>query len=200
MQQDSLRCHINIARLSVFGGVILAAFVSLTGQSDSLIAQPLIGLIVSLLLLGLSFSFQFNILLRLTLAFLVGTLVNQAMLNSFELTIGDISVALFWHLPILTLFFIGFYAVIGKNLKQATEMLRNYLIAGIVACLHMIILFILLSRTFGFGYENSLQIFVNLIVFSVFLSGLVVVLTDKIFFRGLSIILGIYFLAIILVN
>lgn len=200
MQQDSLKNHINIARFTVFGGAILAGFVSLTGQGDSLVLQPLIGLMISLLLLGLSFSFQFNILLRLTLTFLTGILVNQAMMNSFELTIGSFNVALFWHFPVLALFFVGFYAFFGKKLNQLTEMFQNYLIAGAVVSLHMIILFVLLRQTFGFGYENSLQVFVNLIVFSVFLAGLVVVIADKVIFRGMTFILGCYFLAIILIK
>lgn len=200
MQHDSIRCHINAARFFVACGIILAAFVSLTGQSDSLISQPLIGLIVSLLLFGLSFPFQLNILLRLTLAFLVGILVNQAMLNSFKLPVGNFSVTLFWHLPVLVLFFAGFYLRFTKNFKRVTESLSNYLIAGVVVGLHMIVLFVMLNCTFGFGYENSLQIFVNLIVFSALLSGLVVLSIDKVVFRFFSFILGFYFFAIFFVK
>lgn len=200
MQRDSIKSHY-IAISTVFGGAVLAVCVSLLGQSDSLVLHPLIGLVILILLFGLSFSFQrINIHLRLSLAFLLGTLVNQVMLNSFDLTLGRLNATLFWHLPVLTLFFVGFYAFSRKNIDQVTEMLGNYLIAGAVICLHMIILFFMLRRTFGFGYENSMQVFVNYIVFCVFLAGLVAVIADKVIFRGIAFILGCYFLALILIK
>lgn len=200
MQQNSIKRHIYIARGTVFFGAILAAFVSLTGQGDLLVLQPLIGLLITSLLLGLHFLFKSNILLRLVLAFFAGILVNQAMLNSFELTVNHLNVTLYWHFPVLLLFFAGFYAFFGKNLSQFNEMSGYYLIAGVLVSLHMVILFVLLTRTFGLGYENSLQVLANIVIFSIFFIGLIVLLAEKVIFMGLSIIMVCYFLAIMLVK
>ena len=123
-------------------------------------------------LLNFKKSQKIVLLQKITLLYLIGVLFNELSLQFMQVPLGPRSITVPLSLIILVPLTIGFALkkINRLNLVDTYDLLPSWIVLFAVIIVHMAILFLLLKRFYGYGFEHNFAVFGGLcLYFLVFL-------------------------------
>lgn len=194
--------------LKVFGfclpifAVMVACYISFFSEMPIAIEKPAILALASFFTLALFKSEPLNTLQKIILFYLVSVPVNELSSQYFQISFLPVNIRASYSTVVLLLCAIGY--LVGRvnsiNRLQSggrTDILYGWVIALVIITIHIVLLSLILSKFYSFGYERNFSTLGNLCLYFL----LFIVLWEKLnkvrFRQGIGLILAVFYLAVI---
>jgi len=186
-----------------FLAVIIACYISFFSKSSIAIVRPVIFLVASFFML-VPFKPKPSIktLQKITGFYLIAILVNQSEGQYFQISFLPVKASIPFGSAILLLCATGFLA--GKvepgervTCSYAKEIAGGWLLAGAVITGHMLLLWPMLRKFYGYGYERNWGVLGSLCLYLLVFIFLWAVLEKRRFRQGIGLVFAVFYMAMI---
>jgi hypothetical protein len=174
--------------------VMVACYISFFGEMPIAIEKPAILTLASFFMLALFKSEPLNTLQKIMLFYLVSVPVNSFL---------PVNIRASYSTVVLLLCSIGY--LVGRvnstnRLKsdRRTNILYGWVLALVIIIIHMVLLTLILSRFYDFGYERNFSTLGNLCLYFLLFIVLWENLNKVRFRQGIGLILAVFYLAVII--
>lgn len=194
--------------LKVFGfclsvlAVIVACYISFFSEMPIAIEKPAILVLASFLILVPFKSETPNTVQKIMVFYLVSVPVNELSARYFQISFLAANISVSYTTVVLLLCTIGYLAGRANSANTPrgvgrANILYGWVLALAVIIVHMVLLSLILSKFYGYGYERNLSVLGNLCLYFL----LFIVLWEKLdrlrFRQGVGLILAFFYLAVI---